>query len=272
MTSAARSRPRPEVPPGWLARLGRVTRSRVFLSLASLLVVGTTWEILGRQRPVFASYPSEILGTATRTFFPDVVPAFAETSIGFALGFAIAVVFGVAIGLAMARSRLVDLALAPYMNALYATPRIALIPVLILWFGIAFELRVTIVVLSAIFPVIINTYAGARAVDREMLDIGLAFTANRWQQLRTIVVPGSLPFVYAGVRIGLARALSGVIVAEMTASITGVGRLIIDYSKYLKTDSMFVALLVLGFVSLLLTAGLDLLKRRTMPWAPEGRA
>lgn len=269
MRSAATARPRRGSASKWPGRLSRIARNRAAVSAMSLAVVFGAWEILGRQRPVFASYPTQILDAATRTLIPDVLPAFAATSVGFVLGFVISIVFGIAIGLAMARSRLLDLALAPYMNALYATPRIALIPVLILWFGIAFELRVTIVVLSAIFPVIINTYSGARAIDREHVDIGRAFTANRWQLLTTVVFPASLPFIYAGVRIGLARAMSGVIVAEMTASVTGVGRLIIDYSKYLRTDNLFVALFVLGFISLILTAGLTWLKRRTMPWAPE---
>jgi ABC-type nitrate/sulfonate/bicarbonate transport system permease component len=266
---AASVRPRRTNPPGGLERIARLTRSRWAVFLASLAVVSVVWEVLGRQRPVFASYPSQILEAATRTLIPDVLPAFAETAVGFALGFAIAVVAGVAIGLAMARSRLLDLVLAPYMNALYATPRIALIPVMILWFGIDFELRVTIVVLSAIFPVIINTYAGARAVDSEHIDIGRAFMADRWQLLLSVVIPASLPFIYAGIRIGLARAMSGVIVAEMTASISGVGRLVIDYSKYLRTDSLFVALICLGLISLFLTAILTWIKRRTMPWAPE---
>jgi len=269
VTQAATLRPRRGEPPSGLDRLGRLARDRRVVFLASLTSVALVWEVLGRQRPVFASYPSQIFEAATRTLIPDVLPAFADTSAGFALGFAISIVAGVAIGLLMARSRLLDLMLSPYMNALYATPRIALIPVLILWFGIAFELRVTIVVLSAIFPVIINTYAGARAIDAEHIDIGRAFMADRWQLLRTVVVPASLPFIYAGVRIGLARAMSGVIVAEMTASISGVGRLVIDYSKYLRTDSLFVALFSLGIVSLLLTAVLTWVKRRTMPWAPE---
>ncbi len=267
MTAASPPRPRPDATLS--SRLRKIARGRWFLTAASLLLVLGVWELLGRQRPVFASYPLEILQAATKNFVPDVIPAFIESAVGFVIGFGIAVVFGVAIGLAMARSRLIDLSLSPYMNAMYATPRIALIPILILWFGIAFELRVVIVVLSAIFPIIINTYIGAREVDKEMLDIGRVFTADKWQQLRTIVFPGSLPFIYAGERSGLARALSGIIVAEMTASITGVGRLIIDYSKYLQTDSLFVALLTLGFICLILTSILDLIKRKTMPWIPE---
>lgn len=266
----AESLPRPGSKPGW-ERLAGIFRGRAFLTITSLTLVFSIWEIAGRQNPVFASYPTQILAASTRTLVPDVLPAFLESAAWFSVGFAIATALGITLGLAMARSRLLDLILTPYMNALYATPRVALIPVLILWFGIAFELRVTIVVLSAVFPIVINAYAGARAVDKEMLDIGIAFTANRWQQLRTIVVPGSLPFIYAGIRIGLAKAMSGIIVAEMTASISGVGRLLIDYSKYLRTDSLFVALFVLGFVSLALTAILAILKARTMPWASEDR-
>lgn len=256
---------------GWGAPLRRIGRSRVAVSVISLLVVAAAWELAGRAMPLFLSYPTAIAQAASERLIPDVIPAFRSTMSGFAVGFAIAAPAGIAVGLAMGRSRLIDLILAPYMNALYATPRIALIPVLILWFGIDFELRVTIVVLSAIFPIIINTYVGAKEVDREMLDIGRAFTANSLQQLRTIVIPGSLPFVFAGLRIGLARALGGVVVAEMTASIVGVGRLLINYGRYIQTDKLFVALILLGVISVLLTAALVRFQRQVTPWSQEER-
>ena len=249
----------------------RLRDSKTAVSVISLVIVAGAWELVGRQIPLFLSHPTAILQAASETLIPDVLPAFQTTMTGFAVGFAIAAPLGVLIGLAMGRSRLIDLILAPYMNALYATPRISLIPVLILWFGIDFQLRVTIVVLSAIFPIVINTYVGAKEVDREMLDIGRAFTANQLQQLKTIVIPGSLPFVFAGLRIGLARALGGVVVAEMTASIVGIGRLLINYGRYIQTDKLFVALIMLGVISVVLTAVLIRFQRRVMPWTQSER-
>ena len=116
---------------------------------------------------------------------PPGVDAFITTVVALLTGLAVATPIGIAVGFLMARVRLFDVALTPYINAIYATPRIALIPVLVLWVGISFELRVTIVALGAVFPIIVNTYAGAKHVDSELLDTGYSFTANSRQILRT---------------------------------------------------------------------------------------
>jgi NitT/TauT family transport system permease protein len=171
------------------------------------------------------------------------------------------------IGFAMGRIRLLDVAITPYMNAIYATPRIALIPILVLWLGIDFGLRITIVALGAVFPVIINTYAGTKHVDRELLDTGKAFMADGRQLLRSIVIPATAPFVFAGIRIGLGRGISGVIVAEMTAALTGIGRILISHAKYLQIAELFVGIMTLGLFSLLLMEGLSRTQRRLTPWA-----
>jgi ABC-type nitrate/sulfonate/bicarbonate transport system permease component len=136
----------------------------------------------------------------------------------------------------------------------------------VLWLGIDFQLRVAIVVLSSIFPIIINMHAGVKEVDRELLDVGRAFTASRRQELRTIVLPGSLPFMFTGLRIGLARALGGVITAELTAAVVGVGRLIIDGARFLRLDEMFVPLILFGIISIMFTAILGFLQELAMPW------
>lgn len=249
--------------------LGRVFRDPMSLRIGSVVVVLGVWELLGRLDPIVASYPSAIGAAFVELAFVEnvLVPAFATTLHGLVVGFAIAAVLGIVIGFAMGRIRLVDLILDPYVSALYATPRIALVPLLVLWVGIDFELRVTIVVLSAIFPIIINTYIGAKSVDRELLDAGRAFAANGWQLLITVVVPGSVPYLFAGLRIGVARALVGIIVAEMTAAVTGTGRLIIQYGRFFETDRLFVPVIILGLFSIALAELVYFLQRRATPWA-----
>lgn len=249
--------------------LASLRRSPAFLRVASLIGVLVIWEVFGRLNPRVASYPSEIGAAFIQLAFVDNVlaPAFATTLQGLVVGFVIAAVLGIVIGFAMGRIRLVDLILDPYVSALYATPRVALVPLLVLWVGIDFELRVTIVVLSAIFPIIINTYIGAKSVDRELLDTGRSFAASGWQLLRTVVVPGSLPYLFAGLRIGAARALVGIIVAEMTAAVTGTGQLIIQYGRFFETDKLFVPVIILGLFSILLAELVYFLQRRATPWA-----
>jgi NitT/TauT family transport system permease protein len=243
-------------------------RASTWLRIASVIAVGVIWEVFGRQAPIFASYPSAIAVAAYEITIESnrLLPALATTLEGLVVGFVIAAIGGVVIGFAMARVRLIDLILDPYVSALYATPRIALIPLLVLWFGVDFELRVTVVVLSAIFPIIINVYTGAKNVDVDYLETARAFAASRWQLMRTVVLPGSLPFVFAGLRIGVARSLIGVTVAEMTAAITGTGALLIAFGRVFATDRLFVPVIVLGLLSIMLGELIHVAQRRAMPW------
>lgn len=250
----------------------RVFTRRNGLRLLSLIIVFGVWEAWGRNNQYFASYPTAIWSAATENFFPTVLPAFVITLTAMAVGMLIATPIGMAIGFGMGRLRLLDVALTPYMYAIYATPRIALIPVLVLWLGIDFNLRITIVALGAVFPIIINTYVGTKNADPDLLDVGHSFTATNWQILRTIIIPSAAPYVFAGVRIGIGRAVSGVIVAEMTSALTGVGRLLISYAKYLQTAELFVGVMTLGLFALVLYAGLARLQRYLTPWADTERA
>ncbi len=253
--------------PDSLNRVGRRIASRKnVLRIVSLIVVFGVWEAWGSSRPFFASHPTAIFEAARETFIPEVLPAFLTTVTALLVGLAIATPIGVALGFAMGRVRLLDVALTPYINAIYATPRIALIPVLVLWVGISFELRVTIVALGAVFPVTINTYTGSKHVDAELLDTGYSFTASASQILRTIVVPSSLPYIFAGFRIGIGRGVSGVIVAEMTSALTGLGRIMIENAKYFQIAEVFVAIMTLGIFSLFLFEGVARVQRRLTPW------
>jgi ABC-type nitrate/sulfonate/bicarbonate transport system permease component len=264
--------PRQSPVPEPLARIGRRLLSRRnILRIVSLIVVLAVWELWGSARPLFASYPSAIIRAAAENFIPEVWPAFVTTMTALLVGLAIATPIGIAIGFLMGRVRLLDVALTPYVNAIYATPRIALIPVLVLWLGLGFELRITIVALGAVFPLIINTYAGAKHVDGELIDTGYSFTANSRQILRTIVIPSSLPFMFAGFRIGIGRGVSGVIVAEMTAALTGLGRILIENAKYFKVDEVFLAIMTLGIASLFLFEGVARVQKWVTPWSNTER-
>jgi ABC-type nitrate/sulfonate/bicarbonate transport system permease component len=258
--------------PDSVARIGRRIFSRkALLRIASLIFVLGIWELWGSGRPLFASYPSAIARAALVNFIPEVWPAFVTTVTALLVGLAVATPIGIAVGFAMGRVRVLDLALTPYVNAIYATPRIALIPILVLWLGLGFELRITIVALGAVFPLIINTYAGAKHVDSELVDTGYSFTANSRQILRTIVMPSSLPFMFAGFRIGIGRGVSGVIVAEMTAALTGLGRILIENAKYFQVADVFVAIMTLGIFSLFLFQGVAIVERWVTPWSSAER-
>lgn len=245
----------------------RILRSPWSLRIVSLVIVLAAWEAYGRSNRLFVSYPSAVAAAFIDRFIPEILPAFASTARAFAVGFLISGPIGIAIGMAMGRSRVVDTALSPYVNALYVTPRVTLIPLLVIWLGVGFTMQVVIIVLSSIFPVIVTVYAGARVMDRDLVDVGRAFAANRLQIFRTIVVPGTLPYIFTGVRLGMARALGGVISAEMTVAITGVGRLLIAKAQFFKMDELLAPLILLGLISIALTRILIALQGRLTPWA-----
>lgn len=247
--------------------VGAWLRSPGILRVLSVLCLAVVWEIAGRAEPLFLSYPTQIFLTGIETFGDSIVPAFIQTSRGFGVGFGISILFGIPIGLLMSRIRLIELCLAPYVTALYATPRVALIPVMILWLGIDFNLGVGVVIISGIFPIIVNTYLGGKEVDRDLLDVGRAFVATRFQELKTIVVPASLPYIYAGMRIAIARSLIGAIVAELEVAVGGVGGLLKETQKELQMSEMFVLIIVLGLISIGLASLVRWAERRTtMPW------
>jgi sulfonate transport system permease protein len=251
-------------------RLGRLTRPAVLRTLSVLVVLGL-WEIVGRHT-FSLSYPTAVARAAYHTMRPEVLPALGDTMSSFWFGYGICVLAGIPIGLLMARSRLAELSLWPYISALYATPRLALIPVLILWLGITYEMRVSVVVISGLFPIILNAYLGGKEVDKNLIDAGVAFNAGRLQLLRTVVIPGSLHYIFAGLRIALGRALIGTIVAEIETSVVGIGNLISKDAQVLAMDQMFVPIIVLGIFSLACSTLLKVGERwATMPWTRARR-
>jgi ABC-type nitrate/sulfonate/bicarbonate transport system permease component len=242
------------------------------LRLLSLIVVIVGWQLIGAGQPYSITTPSAIIQAGYHDMTGEVLPAFGDTLKGFWIGYAVCVLVGIPFGLLMARSRLLELAFAPYVSALYATPRLALIPVLILWLGVSFQLRLAVVIVSGLFPIVLNSYIGGKEVDRNQIEVGLAFAANRYRVLRTIIVPGSLHYVFAGLRIGFGRAMIGIIVAEIEASVVGVGNLLSTDAGSLRISSMWVPIIMLGLFSIVCNVILKWLERwMTMPWTRSQR-
>jgi len=242
--------------------------NRWTIGAIAVLVLLIIWQVLGAGAPFVVSTPSAILQAGIERFVPEVLPAFGETLKGLAVGFGISIVVGIPLGLLMSYSRVVELALAPYVSALYATPRIVLIPILVLLLGISFNMRVGIVVLSAVFPILLNTYLGGKEVNQGLLDVGRAFTARPLKMYTSILLRGSLPYVFTGIRLGLGRGLIGVIIAEVATSAGGVGNSISNYAKYFRVDAMFVMIVLLGILAMVLTGIIGRLENYfTAPWA-----
>ncbi len=241
---------------------------------ASIVVVIALWEIFGRQvNPLFLSYPSAI----GRAFLQIVVTGeFQRSALGslhvFAVGLSAALVLGIAIGLLMGRYRLAEYLLDPYVYALDATPRVALIPLLLLWFGLGNSSKIAIVFLSGLFPVLMNTFSGVRTVSAQLVEVGRAYGAGEGKLFTKVILPATLPFIMAGIRLAVGRALIGIITAEMFTAVTGMGALLVRYSSALATDKFFVPVILLALLGVILSNIVEKLQKRLAPWKETERA
>ncbi len=252
----------------------RLTDHPNVLRVASVAVTLGLWEWYGRGiNPVFLSYPTAILaalpamlesGELQKAFFASLQPLL--------IGFGVAVVLGILLGLAMGRYRLLDYLLDVQMTALYSTPNVALVPILILWFGLGIQSKIAIVILAAVFPILVNTYGGVRNLSRGLVEIAQVEGASEPQIFTKIILPASLPFIMAGVRLAVGRAVVGMVVAEMFTAITGLGGAIVNYSNAFATDKVFVTIIVLVLLGVGLTEGVKYLERHFARWKETERA
>ena len=175
-------------------------------------------------------------------------------------------------GLALARSRAVEAFCEPVINALYATPQVALTPLLMMWLGLGFGVKVAVVFLFAFFPILINTASGAKNVSAAMVEVARAYLAQPAQILFKVTCPAALPFIMAGVRIAIGRALVGMIVAELFTAITGLGAMLSLYGNIFETAKMFVVIVVLAVLGIGLVRATQWLERRLANWKETERA
>jgi NitT/TauT family transport system permease protein len=244
----------------------------LLLGGASVFAVVVLWDAVWRAgliSPLFFTGPSAIAARFQEdlvhgTLLSDI----AYSGRNFALGFALATVSGVVLGVIVGWYRRLRLLLDPFVNALYATPRIALVPLIILWFGIGFWSKVFVVFLSSFFPILVNTMAGVKALDEDLLRAARAFCASDRQIFATVALPGSVPFILTGVRQGVAHGLIGVVVGEMFAGSEGIGFMIAYGGQTFATDTLFVGVAIIAVAGILLTWMAERLQRRFSQWRP----
>jgi ABC-type nitrate/sulfonate/bicarbonate transport system permease component len=239
--------------------------------LAFILIV---WQLVGPMiNPIFFSYPSKIaLAFYELTFVTGELQHYmVESLLILFYGLGIAILVGVPLAILMARFKPVDWALDLPVNAMYATPMVALVPLLVLWFGIYMEAKVIVVFLFCVFPVLINTYQGVRECDKNMLEVARSFRSNEWRMWRDVLFPFALPYIAAGVRLAIGRGLVGVVIAEFYTTISGLGYMITRYAHIFDMDKTFVPVILLMFLGVSLTSALKWLERRIAPWSHGNR-
>ncbi len=239
----------------------------------AVLITVAIWEAAWKRgwiSPLFFSGPSAIAKQFWYTLTEGTLLAdLAFSGKNFALGFAIALVAGVVLGVIVGWYRRVRLLLDPFLNALYATPRIAMIPLIIIWFGIDYKSKVFIVFISAFFPILVNTTGGIRTLDRDLLRAARAFCASDWQIFKTLAIPASVPFILTGVRQGVALGLIGVVVGEMFGGSEGIGFMVAFGGQTFQTDTLFVGVIIIAFAGIVLTSIAERLERHFSRWRPE---
>lgn len=238
------------------------------IRLASVVVFFAAWEYFGRHmNPIFMVPPSAIFAAAVDLARDGTLwTAMQQSLYPFVTGLAITIVGGILIGIAMAQWPVVEYILDPFVNAFYAIPRIALIPLIILWVGLEFAGKVTILVSIAIFPVIVNTYAGIKDVRGSMLEVGQAYGATPLQIFFKIVLPAAVPFIMAGIRLSVGLAIIGIVVGEFFTAISGLGGMIVEYANAFATAKLFVPVIVIAIVGIVLTEIVVRLERHLSRW------
>ncbi len=247
-----------------MTRRGRALGIR----LVSLVVVITAWELYGRSvNPILFTYPSAIAAAFRELLVTGELPQYLGQSLQvLAASLVLSVAVGITLGILIARFTTLELATDLYINALYATPMVALVPLIVLWFGFGIPAKVVIVFLFMLFPVLINTQQGVKSVDRDLLEVARSFCSTERQLWADVVLPSALPFIAAGVRLAIGRGLVGMVIAEFYTSIAGLGYMIIRYANAFETAKLFVPIVVLMSMGVLLVYGARAFELRIAPW------
>lgn len=260
-----------------LSRLARalicgLKRPRLRRPVISLLVVIAVWELVGRfvvtNHLFFVPFSAVCRALAQLAATGELQRDVAASLAAIAYGMGLACLAGVAFGILLGASRTASDYSEFFLNALYATPLIALAPLLILWFGIGLMSKVAVVFLISIFPILISTASGVRNVDLYFLDVARAFGASRPQIVAKVLIPAALPFVLTGIRLAIGRAIAGVVVGEMFGARAGLGYLIYTSSQTFDVPSLFAGVLCLAVIGVSLTSLLQGLEGRLVRWKP----
>ena len=261
--------------PPRVSRAVRRPSERFVLGLAGFVIVLVAWEAVvqaGLVRRALLSSPSAIAQMAVRDFGSGLLWNHIGTSLTeFVLGFGAALVTGIALGVALGLNRRVHAFIDPWLSAIYATPTIALLPIIVMIFGIGLESKVIVVWLEAFIVVTVSTMSGVAASERRHLEVAYSFGASRWLTFRSVVLPSALPFSLTGIRLGVGRGLVGVVVAELLASNAGIGYYIALSGAILNTSGVMLGIVLIGLFGLVVGELLRRVEMRFEPWRPTSR-
>ena len=245
------------------------------VGIVSVAVVLIAWQLVANARVwsvLFFPGPSDVAPAFVALFqTTDIWLDLATSGEELAIGFGMAIVVGLVLGLAMGWYTRVQYALDPIVNFFYSTPRIVLLPLFIIWFGIDIQSKIAVIFLGALFPIIINTMAGVRNTEAALLRVARSFGASDALIFRRVVLPGSVPFILTGFRLGVGHALTGVVVGELVAAKHGVGMLVAIAGQTFQTPKMLAGVMIIAGTGMLLTTIFQRIENRFQTWRPQIR-
>lgn len=239
-------------------------------ALLSILLGVIAWELIGRfvltSGILFAPFSEVVLALWRSIVTGELWPHLWISTAEFALGFGAAIIVGVAVGVLMGRFKAVFDYLDPWVSILYSSPLVALMPFYLLLFGVGLASKIAIIFTVSIFPILLNTCSGIKSTDRNLLEVARSFSCSEMQTFTKIQMPSALPFVITGIRLGLGRALTGVVVGELFASQAGVGYLIATAGQSFDAATVLMGVLIFTLAGLALMTLLNWIGDYFAPW------
>jgi len=247
---------------------------RLLLKTTTLGLILLAWELYSKHvSPILAPGPGRVFDAARAMISSgEIFTATGQSLRVFAIGYIMASVAGVIVGVIYGRVRLFSVATEHVFNALYVTPQIALLPLMIIWFGLGNTAKIALIFLVSFFPVMFNTADGMRQVSRGFVEVARSYGASEMQLLREVTFPSILPSVMTGLRLGAGRGLTGMVVAEIFTAISGLGGIIVTSGNTLHTDRLIVPIFVLGIIGMTVIQGGFYLEKKLVGWKQTERA
>ena len=251
-----------------------LNQEKKILGTSAVILFLLTWETIGNWagliNPMFMSAPSMVGRAAYQLFASgEIYNDLYISGIEFFWGYLLSVIFAVPFGIMVGWYRRASYVFDPFINAMNATPRVALLPLVIIWLGIGILSKVGIIFLGAVFPLLINTRDGVKTTPANLLTAARSFGASEWQIFKSVVLPSTVPFIITGLRLAVGRALIGVMVGELYAATAGIGFMITVAGATFQTDKVFVGVLVFAITGMVMTEIINRYEQRFNRWRPQ---
>ncbi|WP_240230772.1 ABC transporter permease [Devosia lacusdianchii] len=240
-----------------------------FAGLAIIILAWQLYTDLFNINPIILPSPSDVAWASTVNFgllARHLWPTLQECVYGFAL----AILVGIPVAVAVANSRVLNLTLYPGLIALQSVPKVAVAPIILVWFGLGMESKLAIAFLVAFFPVVVDTATGLRATPKGLIELAKSLRASPFQIFWKVQLPAALPFVFAGAKVAVTLTVIGAVIGEFVGSSEGLGNLLLTANSQLNSPLAWAALVWLSMLGVLLFGVVALVERLTMPWAKTG--